>query len=193
MGVKIKSEWMETWVEILRILHNLDYDGFNDNLEAHEYVNLDKSKIMVVIADENGRPRNIETKIARAIHELSEENQYDRILVVGETKTKSAHNILMHNKIVDTITSDVKVSVRLNEILSVFHKKYDKISDEKSEKVLSDAKNISKNAEFHARMGWKDQLVNDFTQLIQLQDTPSAVQAQSGEKMYGGFDPDLMK
>ena len=168
MAAEIKSEWMCTWVEILKILHSLDYKGFNEDLDAQEYINLDKSKIMVVLANENGRPHNIETKKAGTIHKLSEDDQYDKILVVGESQTKSAHNILMHNDKVEIITSNVRVSIESAEILSILNKKYDKICDGKNGEALINAKNIRKNAIFHARMGWKDLLLNDFTQLIKL-------------------------
>ena len=172
MVAEIKSDWMCTWVEILKSIHSLDYNGFNEDLNAREYINLDKSKIMVVLANENGRPHNIETKNAGTIHELSEDDQYDKILVVGESQTKSAYNILMHNDKVDVVTSDVRVPIYSTEILSVFNQKYDKICSELSGYALLNVENIGKNAKFHARMGWKDQLLNDFTQLIKLQSEP---------------------
>lgn len=172
MNAEIKSEWMGTWVEILKTLHNLNYNGFNEDLNAQEYSNRDKSKIMVVLVDENGRPYNSGTKKAETIRELSEDNQYSKILVVGESHTKAAHSILMHNDKVDMLISDARVSINSTEILSAFNKKYDRICDEKSGMALVNAKNIRKNAEFHVRMGWKDQLVNDFTQLINLQTEP---------------------
>jgi hypothetical protein len=172
MIAEIKSEWMGTWVEILKILHSLDYNGFNEDLNAREYINLDKTQIMVVLADNNGMTHNIETKKAGTLRELSEDDQYDKIIVVAESQTKSAHNILRYNDKVETITSDVHVPIFSTEILSVINKKYDKICSEMSGNALVKAENIWKNAKFHARMEWKDQLITDFTQLIKLQSEP---------------------
>jgi len=172
INADIKSEWMETWVEILKILHSLDYNGFNEDLDARVYSNLDNSTIMIVLANEYGMPQNIETKRAGTIHELSEDDRYKKILVVGESQTKSAHNILKHNDKVEIITSDVRVSIESAEILSVLNIKYDKMCVEMSGETLFNAENIRKNAVFHTRMGWKDQLLNDFTQLIRLQSEP---------------------
>lgn len=171
MIAEIKSEWMGTWVEILKILHSLDYNGFNEDLNAREYINLDKTQIMVVLADKNGRTHNIETKKAGTLRELSEDDQYDKIIVVAESQTKSADIILRYNDKVETITSDARARVPIfsTEILSVINKKYDKISSEMSGNALVKAENIWKNAKFHARMEWKDQLITDFTQLIKLQ------------------------
>lgn len=169
MSAKIQSEWMGTCVEILKILHGFEYQGFNEDLDVQEYVNLDKSKIMVVLTDENGRSCNIETKKARMIQELSETDRYKKIVVVAESQTKSAHNILMHNKKVDIITSNARVSFKSSEILSALAIKYETLCAELRGNVLVNAKNFYKNAEFHARMGWYDQLFNDFTQLIKLQ------------------------
>ena len=123
MSAEIKSKWMSTWVEIMQILHSLEYQGFNEDLDAQEYVNLDKSKIMVVLTGENGRPSNVETKKAGMIHELSKDDQYKKILVLGESQTKSAYNILMHNKKVDIITSDARVPLNSSEILFCVHQK----------------------------------------------------------------------
>jgi hypothetical protein len=169
MNAEIKSEWMGTWVEILKILHSLDYYGFNEDLNAREYINLDKTQIMVVLADKNGMTHNIETKKAETLRELSEDDQYDKIIVVAESQTKSADTILRYNDKVETITSDVHVPIFSTEILSVINKKYDKISSEMSGNALVKAENIWKNAKFHARMEWKDQLITDFAQLIKLQ------------------------
>jgi len=178
MAAEIKSEWMCTWVEILKILHSLEYKRFNEDLDAQEYINLDKSKIMIVLANKNGNPHNIETKKAEMIHKLSEDDQYDKILVVGESQTKSAQNILRHNDKVEIVTSNIRVYIESAEILSVLNKKYDKICDEINAKALINAKNIRKNAIFHAKMGWKDQLLNDFTQLIKLQSESQKAPAQ---------------
>lgn len=130
---------------------------------------LGELKIMVVLIDENGRPCNIETKKGGMIQELSENDRYKKILVVGESLTRSAHNILRHNDKVDTITSKARFSLISSEILSVFTRKNDTLSKELHGDAFMNARNIYKNAEFHAKMGWKDQLLNDFTQLMKLQ------------------------
>ncbi len=51
MGLEIKSEWMETWVEILKTLHSLDYNGFNEDLKTQDYINLEKTKIMIALTE----------------------------------------------------------------------------------------------------------------------------------------------
>jgi hypothetical protein len=85
LSVDIKSDLIRTNVEILKSLHDLDFYEFNEDNTALEYNNQSGSKIMVILTDENGSINNIGTNNARVIHELSEDNQYEKIFVVGES------------------------------------------------------------------------------------------------------------
>ncbi|MFC1803774.1 hypothetical protein ACFL0D_07400 [Thermoproteota archaeon] len=183
MGIVLKSEWMIPRIETLKILHNLCNEKYNEDLESIEFTDKGKTKILLVVANEKGKTGNVDLNLARKIKSFVEETEFNEIFVLGETQTSTAYEILKHNEKTTIITSNARIQLKENEILNAFyHRAYEmcEIECDKKPQQRNDCKATKKdalscqirtlidNAEFHARMGWKDQLLNDFSILIDL-------------------------
>ncbi len=171
-------------IETLRVLHDLEFEKYNEELGCIEFTDREKTKILFVVATERGKPGSVNTNIARALKSFLEETEYEQVYVFGETQTATAYNILKYNDKATVYTSNARIQLRTSEILEAFTQR----ALERCETICdlkpverSDCKATHKgaktcevrtlldNAEFHAKMGWKDQLLQGFQNLMDLE------------------------
>lgn len=184
MSIKIKSEWMAPQIETLRVLHDLKYENYNEDLECIEFTDRQKKKVILVVANKKGKVGSVNTNIARALKTFLEETEYEKVFIFGETQTATAYNILKYNEKATAYTSNARIQLRTSEILEAFtqraHERCESIcglkpvekEDCKANKKgaeTCEVKTLLDNAEFHAKMGWKDQLLQGFQTLLDLE------------------------
>lgn len=191
MGIQIKSEWMIPQVETLRVLKNLSEEKYNTELECIQYTAKKKTKTLLVVANEKGTPGSIDIKLARILKTMLDETDFEHVYVFGETQTASAHNILSYHEKVTVATLKMRIRLLSEDILEAFKIVADSMCDGKcnpedkdkcstSQKNRKDCeiKTMLINAKFHARMGWKDQLLLEFTHLMELKHKMSEDEAR---------------
>jgi hypothetical protein len=170
-------------IETLRKLHNLGNKKYNKDLESIEYTNHRKTKIVLVVADVEGKTGKVDTISARKIMSFFENTEFNEVIVFAETQSASAYNILKNNDKTMVITSKARVQLKAHEILDAFNQlafelckiecnteplqRSDCIASKKGSQSCP-VRNHIDNAEFHCKMGWKEQLLNDFSCIIEL-------------------------
>lgn len=166
MGIQIQSDWMIPQVETLRVLNNLSEEKYNKELGSIQYTDKKNTKSLLVVASENGKPRSIEIKFARILKELLDETEFSQVYVFGETQTASAYNILRYHEKATIATMKMRTRLLTDEILEAFNIVSNSIYGERSDN--DEIKKMNENAKFHAGMGWTDQLLQEFTYLLEL-------------------------
>jgi dTDP-4-dehydrorhamnose reductase len=154
-------------VETLRVLNNLSEEKYNKELGSIQYTDKKKSKSLIVVANKNGKPGSIDIKFARILKTLLDETDFNHVYVFGETQTASAYNILRKTNKATISTLKMRIRLSTDEILEAFRIIANSLS--KKENDNNEVENLLDNAIFHARMGWKDQLLQEFTHLLELQ------------------------
>lgn len=182
MVIQIKSEWMIPRVETLKILNNLSDEKYNRKLESIQYTDKDQDKTLLIVANENGKPRVINLNIARTLNSLLDDTKFSEIFVFGETHTASAYALLRNNDKATISTSSMRTKLSTEEILEAFNQVSGSLCEiicDINPVEIKECKSTSKgantcdvitlidNAKFYSRMGWKDQLLQGFTHLIQ--------------------------
>ena len=182
MAIQLKSEWMLPRVETLKILHNLGDGKYNEDLESIQYSDREKTKTILVIANQKGKPGDVNTNMARKLKAFIDDTDFKTIFVFGELQTASAYNLLKYNDKATVYTSNARIQLRTEDILEAFHTLAGSMCEmECSVKPVkrSDCKATLKgaetcpirtlidNADFHARMKWKDQLLEDLSKLME--------------------------
>lgn len=178
----MKSEWMLPRVETLKILHNLVEGKYNEELECIQYSDRENKKTLLVIANERGYSGSVNTTVARKLKAFLEETEFERIFIFSEVQTESAYNLLKYHEKATLYTSNSRIQLKTDEILEAFKQLASTMCEmECGVKPIerSDCKATVKgaetctirthidNAEFHARMGWKDQLLQGFLTLME--------------------------
>ena len=188
MSIKIRSEWMAPQIETLRVLYDLKFENYNEDLECIEFTDRAKKKVILVVANKRGKVGSLNTNVARMLKTFIEETEFEMIYIFGETQTATAYNILKYNEKATAYTSNNRIQLRTSEILKAFTQralercesicglKPVEKSDCKATKKgaeTCDVRTLLDNAEFHAKMEWKDQLLQGFQTLLDL-DSPSS-------------------
>jgi hypothetical protein len=175
---------MAPQIETLRVLHKLDYENYNEDLGCIEYTDRQKEKVILVVANKKGRVGSVNTNIARLLKTFLEETDFKDVYIFGETQTATAYNILKYNEKTTVYTSNNRIQLRTSEVLEAFTqralerceticgvKPVDKDDCKATKKGAEtcDIRTLLDNAEFHAKMGWKDQLLQGFQNLMDLE------------------------
>ena len=169
-------------VETLKILHNLGDSEYNEELECVQYSDRENKKTLLVVANERGKPGSVNTIIARKLKAFLVDTEFERIFVFSELQTASGYNLLKYQEKATLYTSNSRIQLKTGEILEAFHilaaslcemecsvkpvEKSDCKANQKGAETCSIRTHID-NAEFHARMGWKDQLLQSFSTLME--------------------------
>ncbi len=175
-------------IETLRVLHGLEYETYNKDLECVEYTDRAKTKTLLVVASERGKTGSVNTNTARALKTFLDETKFEEVHVFGENQTSTAYNILKHNGKATVYTSNARIQLKTSEILEAFttralercelicgSKPVDR-SDCKATRKGAEScyiRTLLDNAEFHARMGWKDQSLQGFLTLLEFDPPPN--------------------
>lgn len=182
MVINLKSEWMLPRVETLKILHNLSNMKYNEELGCIQYTDRENKKTLLVIASETGKPGSVNTIIARKLKEFLENTEFERIFIFSEVQTESAYNLLKYHEKATIYTSNSRIQLKTEEILEAFKQLAGTLcelecgvnpsdrSECKATRKGADTCTIRThidNAEFHAKMGWKDQLLQGFLTLME--------------------------
>lgn len=182
MVIPLRSEWMLPRVETLKILHNLVEGEYNEELGCIQYTDRENKKTLLVFASEKGKPGSVNTITARKLKVFLAETKFEKIFVFSELQTASAYNLLKYHEKATIYTSNSRIQLTTEEILEAFLQLAGTMCEmECSVKPVerSECKATMKgaetcpirthidNAQFHARMGWKDQLLQGFSTLME--------------------------
>ena len=169
-------------METLKILNNLSDEKYNRKLESIQYTDKDQDKTLLVVANEKGKPGVIDLNIARTLKSLLDDTKFSEVFVFGETQTASAYALLRYNDKATISTSNMRTRLSAEEILEAFNQVSGSLCEiicDINPVEIKECKSTSKgaktcdvitlidNAKFHARMGWKDQLLQGFIHLMQ--------------------------
>jgi hypothetical protein len=123
---------------------------------------------------------------ARRIISFIDNTEFNEVIVFAETQSVSAHNILKNNDKTTVITSKARIQLKAEEILDAFNQLAFEVCEiecnteplQRSDCIASKkgfqscpVRNHIDNAEFHCKMGWKEQLLYDFSCIIELKST----------------------
>jgi hypothetical protein len=129
---------------------------------------LDKEefKTLLIVANESGTPGSIDIHFAQALKVLFDESKFKQVFVFGETQTATANNILKHYENTIVVTPKMRVRLSIEEILEAFGSIVESLRKKgvDNEEIMR----MLDNAKFHARMGWKDQLLQELAHLLEL-------------------------
>jgi hypothetical protein len=169
-------------VETLKILHNLDNMNYNHDLDCIQFTDREDKKTLLVIANENGKSGSINTTMARKLKDFLDVTEFESIFIFSEVQTESAYNLLKYHEKATLYTSNSRIQLRTDEILEALKlyagtmcelecgvnpvEKTDCKATLKGAETCTIRTHID-NAEFHAKMGWKDQLLQGFLTLIE--------------------------
>jgi len=182
LDFRIRSEWMIPKVETLRILNNLGDETYNEELSSLQYTDKNQEKALLVIVDKKGKTGSVTAKIAQGIISFLEETKFTKVFVFGETQTNSAYDLLKYNDRTRVFTSNSGIQLSTEDVLEAFHqfsmflcvkacsRKANEGGECKSTRKRSEKCKYGAffdNAKFHARMSWNDQLLQDFSSLIE--------------------------
>jgi uncharacterized pyridoxamine 5'-phosphate oxidase family protein len=180
MDVEYNSDWVYPRVEIIKYLHDLSFGKYNDDVGGYQYKDENDETLLLVISDQDGETQSVSASNAGDIVSIVEEEQYKEVYIVAKNQTKTAYESLKDNDKITLITSNSRIQLTENEILSAFYETTKQICKEQCESEEIDIddclvnkkgsgickiRNIIDNAEFHARMKWKEQLLNDYSLL----------------------------
>lgn len=182
MVIQLRSEWMLPRVETLKILHNLVEGEYNEELESIQYSDRENKKTLLVVASERGKPGSVNTSIARKLKVFLDETEFEKIFIFSEVQTESAYNLLKHHEKATIYTSNSRIQLKTDEILEALLilagtmcemecsvkpvERSDCKATQKGAETCTIRTHID-NAKFHARMGWKDQLLMGFQTLME--------------------------
>ena len=182
MVIHLMSDWMIPTVETLKILNNLSDEKYNEELESYQYTDRNQEKTLLVITNEKGKIGDINISVAQRIKSLLDDTKFTEVFVFGETQTASAYALLKNNEKATIYTSNRRIQLNTEEILEAFYRLSGSLCESicvvnpvqrsackatrKGAETCAVRTHID-NAKFHARMGWKDQLLQAFTSLMQ--------------------------
>jgi hypothetical protein len=170
-------------MEIIKTLHQLTYNGYEEDVGGFHFSD-SKNKGMIVISDKKGETGSLNSGNTSAILEFVESNDLDELYVIATDQTKTSYKGLKNNHKISVITSKSRIQLTEYEILDAFKenallvcKERCNVSSmnkleckaEKERKETCEVRYLIENAEFHARMKWKDQLLNVFSLLAQIE------------------------
>jgi hypothetical protein len=186
MQIEYESDWMSPTIELIKCLGEMNQPKFNEEMGSIDYIVNEghKKKLIRVMVDEKQKTTPVYVDTIRAIIIELEEKKYDEALILSKRITDSAHEIVALQENLHVITPNMKNIFSLVEVLSAIQKKTSDLCILKCGKAPEtkedctgktgrnyscDIRRISDDATFHAKMKWKDVLIEDFYNLCEVE------------------------
>lgn len=186
MEFELKSDWQEVQVELLKNLHGYEFKDVNDEAGYVDYVaegEGDERKLLRVIV---GPKHHASRALVRTVEDTLEkldEGEFDEAKLIAKSFTSSSKRMIGEEGDLDMIspgesfhsTAEVYGAIQ-GLTASLCETKCGGLpKTEEDCKGLVDgeyrceARRVSDDSDFHARMGWLPLMMNDFSRLIELQ------------------------
>lgn len=185
MNVELKSEWLDTRIELLKTLHGYELRGVNEEVGSVDYV-IDCEdtgrRLLRVMVDSkfNASTGNMKS-VEKTLGDLEGE-KYDEAIIVAEGFTDASESLIMDDKRLELITQDSE-HYSVTDLLDAIERKTRELCEAKCGKFptssedcegrregryVCDVRRVSDDSDFHAERGWVSLLLNDFDNLIEL-------------------------
>ena len=186
MEVELKSDWQEVEVELLKSLHGYEFKDVNDEIGYVDYIAKDigdEKKLLRVIVGPQYHASNASVKIVEDTLKQLEDNEYDRGTLIAKSFSSASKRLVGKANTLDLI-SVISMPHSTIDILGANQSRVGSLCEikcgglPKSEEdcegfvdseYLCEVRRISDDSDFHAKMGWIQMLMNDFSRLIDLQ------------------------
>lgn len=192
-GIDFKSDWQSQTVELMKILHGFKEPVVNEEVGSVDYIALedDDTKILRALVEDDGAPSpGYVKKVSKTIEDVKE-TEVDEALILAKRFTPSARRILKRREDIDYLSPKVVCPYSVSELVYAIQQKTIELcrlrcgqappTREDCEGVGDEGytcpvRRISDDADFHAEMQWKEVLYEDFSLLMDLEESPKLLE-----------------
>lgn len=185
MQIEYNSNWLDFTIELIKCFGDIKETIRNEEIGSIDYIIDDenKKKLIRAFVDKNYNAALAKTDTVRTTtRELDE--KYQEAVIVSNRITDSAYDIVKQQENLEVITPKIGINYNVTELVSAVQKKTkilcklkcgkapetkDDCNGKQGKKYVCDIRRLSDDATFHARMKWKDVLLNDFYSLCKLE------------------------
>lgn len=186
MEFKLKSDWQEVQVELLKNLHGYEFKDIDDDAGYVDYVaegEGDERKLLRVIVGPKHRASRAFVRTVENTLEKLEGDDYDEVTLMAKSFTSASKRMVGEEDDIEMISPRASL-YSITEVYgaiqgltaSLCETKCGGLPDTEEDcegfvdgEYRCDVRRVSDDSDFHARMGWLRLLMNDFSRLIELQ------------------------
>lgn len=191
--IEFKSDWQSQTVELMKILHGFKEPVVNEEVGSVDYTTLedDDTKILRALVEDDGTPSpGYVKKVSKTIDDVKE-TEVDEALILANRFTPSARRILKRREEIDYLSPKVVCPYSVSELVYAIQEKTMELCRVRCGQVpqsqddckgVSDrgyscpVRRISDDSDFHAEMRWKEVLYEDFSLLMELEESPELLE-----------------
>lgn len=184
--IKLKSDWQDTQVELLKSLHGFKVAEVNDKIGSVDYVaetDDEKKKLLRVVVDPGLNASKAYFKTVSKTLEAVEDGNYDEATILAERFTRASKRLARKEENLEYISPDNEHH-SLFELIEAVQDQTRELCEAKCGKFPTrvedcrgyqdgeytcPVRRLSDDADFHAERGWIDLLMSDFSKLVMLQ------------------------
>jgi len=185
MSDNIKSNWLETQVELMKTIQGYEKKEPRKKVGNIDYVNGDgeEKKLLRVIFESARSGSNVVTRTIDDIVASMDGEGYEEAIIIAEKFTHSAIKMIRDKENLDYISKEERLPHSLLEILYAIQKKTFELCESICGKAPTGedeckgynrgkysclVRRISDDSDFHAKMGWKSLVYDDFSKLVEI-------------------------
>jgi hypothetical protein len=184
MSDKKMSKWLETELEMMKILEGYDKKDSNQESGSIDYVTGEgeEKKLLRILSNKRSMESKAVTKTITNMIDFLGERKYKHAVIIAEEITYGAKNLIRNTENLDYISPDYVSTHAIADILYAIQKKTIELCDSICGKVPTTedecngyiqgkyscfVRKISDDSDFHAERGWHSLLYSDFSKLIE--------------------------
>ncbi len=185
MALKINSDWLDTEVELVKMLHGVKFSKYDDENRTADFKSRQGGdKIVKVFIGKDGKIEKANLESVKHIVSEYDEAEYGDIILMAEQYTPSAVDYVNRQDNFTIVTPKTKMKIGIPELLSAIQsltmklciRRCGKVPETEDDckgyekgKLVCPVRCISDNADFHAERGWVRQLRIDFENLVKVE------------------------
>lgn len=184
MEVKLKSNWQEVEVELLKTLHGYKFKSQDKKIGYIDYVAQDvgdNQKLLRVIVNPKYHASKAFVKTVDDTLDQLEDKRYSKVTLVAGSFSSASERLVKKEKTLEMISLSHTPN-STTEVIQANQSKVDSLCEMKcgflpksredcngfvNGEYLCEIRRISDDSDFHAKMGWLHMLKNDFSRLIE--------------------------
>jgi hypothetical protein len=184
MEVKLKSNWQEVEVELLKTLYGYKFKSENKKIGYVDYIAKDvgdNHKLLRVIVDPKHRASNAFVKTVDDTLDQIENKNYSRVTLVAKSFSSASKRLVKKANTLEMISLS-QIPNSTTKVIQANQSKVDTLCMMKcgflptvkedcngyeNGEYSCEIRRISDDSDFHAKMGWLQMLKNDFSRLIE--------------------------
>jgi len=187
MRYKMKSNWLEVQVELMKAIQGYERKDPRRKVGDIDYVNGDgeEKKLLRVIFPRARSKSKADTGTIHDMIAFMDGEGYDEAIIIAEEFTYGAINLIRDTENLDYISEEARTPFSLAEILYAMQKKTfelcesfcgkaptteDECKGHRNGKYSCAVRRISDDADFHYERSWLRLLLNDFYELVNIKE-----------------------